>query len=61
MYKQGTNVDDFGTVWKVTVEGRCGNTIGFPIADDWSNYDEYQFPPVFGASASSEPSGSLPR
>ncbi len=49
MYKKGTNVDDFGTVWKVTVEGRCGIPIGFPIAADWSDYDDYQFPPVFSA------------
>ena len=49
MYKKGRNVDDFGTVWKVTVEGRCGIPIGFPIAADWSNYDDYHFPPVFSA------------
>ena len=49
MYKEGINVDSFGTVWKVTVEGRCGIPIEWPIAGDWSNYPEYEWPPVFGA------------
>lgn len=47
LYKQGLNTDDFGTQWKVTVEGRCGIPIGFPIAEDWSDADQYQFPPPF--------------
>jgi uroporphyrinogen decarboxylase len=49
LYKEGINVDDFGTVWKVTVEGRCGIPIKYPIAEDWSNYEDYEWPPVFGA------------
>jgi len=49
LYKKGTNVDDFGTVWKVTVEGRCGIPIQFPIAADWSNYHDYRWPPAFSA------------
>jgi hypothetical protein len=47
LYKKGTNVDDFGTVWKVTVEGRCGIPIEYPIAQDWSNYDAYPWPAPF--------------
>lgn len=49
LYKKGTNVDDFGTVWKVTVDGRCGIPIRYPIAADWSNYDAYEWPAVFSA------------
>jgi uroporphyrinogen decarboxylase len=49
LYKKGTNVDDFGTVWKVTVEGRCGIPVKCPIAADWSNYEDYKWPPVFSA------------
>ena len=49
LYKEGTNVDDFGTVWKVTVEGRCGIPVGYPIAADWSNYEAYAWPAAFSA------------
>ncbi|MHC4556244.1 MAG: uroporphyrinogen decarboxylase family protein [Planctomycetota bacterium] len=49
LYKKGTNVDDFGTVWKVTVEGRCGIPVEYPIAEDWSNYEDYKWPVVFSA------------
>ena len=49
LYKKGTNVDDFGTVWKVTVEGRCGIPIRCPITADWSNYADYEWPDVFDA------------
>lgn len=49
LYKQGTNKDDFGTVWKVTVEGRCGIPAEFPIAEDWSDYADYRWPEVFDA------------
>ncbi|MHB0858091.1 MAG: uroporphyrinogen decarboxylase family protein [Anaerolineae bacterium] len=49
LYKLGIHPDDWGTLWKVTHEGRCGIPIGYPIAEDWSNYDAYQFPPVFSA------------
>lgn len=48
LYKEGTNTDDFGTVWKVTHQGRCGIPVGFPIAEDWSNYKDFVWP-VFGA------------
>jgi uroporphyrinogen decarboxylase len=49
MYKKGTNIDEFGTVWKVTVAGRCGIPVEYPVAADRSNYRDYRFPPVFGA------------
>ena len=49
LYKQGINADEFGTVWKVTEEGRCGIPIEFPIAEDWSNYAQYDWPSGFGA------------
>jgi uroporphyrinogen decarboxylase len=48
LYKKGTNVDDFGTVWKVTVEGRCGIPVKYPIAEDWADYHAYQWPQPFG-------------
>ena len=51
LYKKGTNVDDFGTVWKVTVEGRCGIPVQYPIAADWSNYADYEWPAAFSAGA----------
>ncbi len=47
LYKQGTNVDEFGTVWKVTVEGRCGIPVEFPFAD-YADYANYEWP-EFGA------------
>lgn len=43
LYKKGTNRDEFGTLWKVTVEGRCGIPIEYPISD-WSHYDEFIWP-----------------
>jgi len=43
LYKQGTNVDAFGTVWNVTVQGRCGIPIKFPLAD-YADYDNYVWP-----------------
>jgi uroporphyrinogen decarboxylase len=49
LYKQGLNRDDYGTLWKVTVEGRCGIPVEFPIAEDWSNYDDYTWPDIFPA------------
>ena len=33
----------------MTEAGRCGIPIGTPIAEDWSNYKEYRWPPVFKA------------
>jgi len=49
LYKLGTNRDDFGTVWKVTEEGRCGIPVEYPIKDDFSNYDSYKWPEPFKA------------
>jgi len=49
LYKRGLNKDDFGTLWKVTEDGRCGIPIEFPIADDWSNYHAFQWPSGFSA------------
>ncbi len=49
LYKLGTNVDEFGTQWRVTVEGRCGIPIHYPISADWSTYEAYQWPAVFSA------------
>ena len=43
MYKLGVNTDSFGTVWRVTEEGRCGIPIEFPLAD-YSKYDDYEWP-----------------
>jgi len=48
LYKCGENRDEFGTLWKVTCQGRCGIPIGFPIAADWSDYASFRWP-VFGA------------
>jgi hypothetical protein len=48
LYKEGENRDEFGTLWKCTVWGRCGIPIDYPIAADWSNYREFQWP-VFAA------------
>ena len=48
LYKEGENRDEFGTLWKVTHQGRCGIPIEFPVAADWSNYGRYRWP-VFGA------------
>lgn len=47
LYKAGINTDSFGTVWEVTVAGRCGIPVSCPIAEDWSNYRDYRWPPVF--------------
>jgi uroporphyrinogen decarboxylase len=48
LYKEGEHRDEFGTLWRVTHQGRCGIPIEHPIAADWSNYDQYVWP-VFGA------------
>ena len=47
MYKKGINSDDFGTIWKTTIAGRCGIPYKYPIAEDFSNYESYKWPPVF--------------
>lgn len=49
LYKLGKNRDDFGTLWYVTVEGRCGIPVEFPIKPDLSGYDQYRWPEVFSA------------
>ena len=55
LYRQGRNVDDFGTVWQVETEGVCGIPVEWPIAD-MARYDEYEWPAVFDAGP---PSGRL--
>jgi len=47
LYKKGVNPDAFGTVWRVTDEGRCGIPIEFPLAD-YADYEDYTWP-VFDA------------
>ena len=36
-------MDEFGTTWKVTVEGRCGIPIEFPFSD-YTKLDDYIWP-----------------
>ncbi len=48
LYREGTNRDDFGTVWHVSDAGRCGIPVEFPIAENWENYKDYRWP-VFDA------------
>lgn len=48
LYKEGKHRDDFGTLWMVTCQGRCGIPIEYPIATDWSNYEQFRWP-VFAA------------
>jgi len=49
LYKLGKHIDDFGTLWKVTEEGRCGIPIKYPIKPDLSDYNHYKWPEVFNA------------
>jgi hypothetical protein len=49
LYKLGKNRDDWGTLWYVTVEGRCGIPVEYPIIPDLSDYDYYKWPKVFSA------------
>jgi uroporphyrinogen decarboxylase len=49
LYKLGKHSDDWGTLWYVTEEGRCGIPIGFPINSDLSDYDRFKWPEVFTA------------
>lgn len=49
LYKHGTHMDAFGTTWWVTVEGRCGIPITFPLAGEEPDYDGYRWPDVFPA------------
>ena len=55
VYKQGRNIDDFGTVWFSEWLGVCGIPIKWPIRD-LERYDEFQWPEVFSAGP---PSGRL--
>src|SRR5512136_1336039 len=48
LYKEGNNRDEFGTLWRVTVQGRCGIPVEYPIAENWENYGEFKWP-VFSA------------
>lgn len=50
MYKEGINRDEFGTVWHVSMQGRCGIPVGFPIAENWETYRDFTWP-TFGAGA----------
>ena len=47
MYKLGKHTDDWGTLWYVTEEGRCGIPVGFPV--NLADYDHYRWPEVFSA------------
>ncbi len=49
MYKKGINKDDWGTIWEVTLEGRCGIPVRYPIKPDLSDYHDYVWPSVFNA------------
>jgi len=49
LYKYGKNKDDWGTLWQVTEEGRCGIPVEYPLNPDFSNYDDYKWPEVFSA------------
>jgi len=42
LYKFGKHFDDWGTGWWVTVEGRCGIPIVYPIKPDLSDYDDFK-------------------
>lgn len=55
LYKEGRNVDDFGTVWESKWLGICGIPVEWPI-EDLSRYDAYRWPDVFSAGP---PSGRL--
>ena len=49
MYKSGKHIDDWGTLWYVTEEGRCGIPVGYPIKPDLSDYNDFKWPDVFTA------------
>jgi uroporphyrinogen decarboxylase len=48
VYKKGVNRDEFGTVWHVSEQGRCGIPVEFPISENCENYAYFRWP-VFGA------------
>lgn len=43
LYKGGSNYDEFGTLWRVEVEGLCGIPIEWPLSD-WGRYDSFKWP-----------------
>jgi uroporphyrinogen decarboxylase len=43
LYKAGMNYDDFGTLWRVEIEGMSGIPVDFPLKD-WDNYVNYSWP-----------------
>ena len=49
LYKYGKHFDDWGTGWWVTVEGRCGIPIVYPIKPDLSDYNDFKWPEIFSA------------
>jgi hypothetical protein len=49
LYRSGRYYDDWRTLWYVTVEGRCGIPVEYPLNPDLSNYDKYKWPGVFSA------------
>lgn len=49
LYRLGKHRDDWGTLWWVTVEGRCGIPVEYPIKPDLSDYKQYKWPEVFSA------------
>ena len=55
VYKQGTNSDDFGTMWRSEWLGVCGIPIAWPLRD-LDGYEEFEWPGVFSAGP---PSGRL--
>ena len=49
LYKPGRHSDDWGTGWYVTVEGRCGIPVVYPIKPDLSDYSSFKWPEIFSA------------
>ncbi len=49
LYKLGRHSDDWGTGWYVTVEGRCGIPVVYPIKPDLSDYNSFRWPEIFSA------------
>ena len=48
LYKEGRNIDDFGTVWQVERAGICGIPVEPPIKN-LENIKDYKWPKVFSA------------
>ncbi len=53
LYRLGKHRDDWDTLWYVTVEGRCGIPVEYPIKPDLSDYDSFRWPEVFSAGVPS--------